>query len=98
GVERVAVVDWDVHHGNGTQHMFEDDPRVLYVSTHAYPFYPGTGALDEQGSGEGRGFTVNLPLPAGCGDAAYSHVYREIVRPVVRAFDPQLLLVSVGFD
>jgi acetoin utilization deacetylase AcuC-like enzyme len=98
GLERVAVVDFDVHHGNGTQDIFYGDPRVLYVSTHAYPFYPGTGPLDEVGEGDGEGFTLNLPLPGTMGDAEYVRVYREIVEPVVAAFDPQLLLVSVGFD
>jgi acetoin utilization deacetylase AcuC-like enzyme len=98
GLERVAVIDFDVHHGNGTQEMFWNDPRVLYVSSHQFPFYPGTGALHEDGGGEGRGFTVNLPLPAGCGDGEYASVYREIVLPVGRAFDPQLVIVSAGFD
>jgi acetoin utilization deacetylase AcuC-like enzyme len=98
GLRRVAVVDFDVHHGNGTQNMFYGDPRVLYVSSHAYPFYPGTGGLDEVGEGKGEGFTVNLPLPGTMGDAEYARIYREIVEPVVRAFDPELVLVSVGFD
>jgi acetoin utilization deacetylase AcuC-like enzyme len=98
GLRRVAVVDFDVHHGNGTQHIFEDDPRVLYVSTHAYPFYPGTGGLGEVGEGKGEGFTVNLPLPAAMGDAEYGRIYAEIVEPVVRAFDPEVVLVSAGFD
>ena len=98
GLRRVAVVDFDVHHGNGTQHIFEDDPRVLYVSTHAYPFYPGTGGLGEVGEGKGEGFTVNLPLPAAMGDAEYGRIYAEIVEPVVRAYDPELVLVSAGFD
>ena len=98
GVERVAIVDIDVHHGNGTQWMFYDDPRVLYVSTHQFPFYPGTGAADEVGRGEGAGFTVNIPLEAGATDADYDLVYRDAVTPVVREFDPQLLLVSAGFD
>jgi acetoin utilization deacetylase AcuC-like enzyme len=98
GLSRVAVVDIDVHHGNGTQDIFWEDPRVLYVSSHAYPFYPGTGALDEVGEGAGRGFTVNLPLPGGTGDAEYARVYREIVAPIGRAFDPELVLVSCGFD
>ncbi len=98
GLRRVAVVDFDVHHGNGTQHIFEDDPRVLYVSTHAYPFYPGTGGLDEVGEGKGEGFTVNLPLPGTMGDAEYGRIYGEIVEPVVRAYDPELVLVSAGFD
>jgi acetoin utilization deacetylase AcuC-like enzyme len=98
GLQRVLIVDFDVHHGNGTQHMFEDDPRVLYVSSHEYPFYPGTGALDEVGEGPGRGFTVNLPLPAGLGDGDYARVYRAVVEPVGRAFAPELVLVSAGFD
>jgi acetoin utilization deacetylase AcuC-like enzyme len=98
GRKRVAIVDIDVHHGNGTQDIFWEDPRVLYVSSHAYPFYPGTGALDETGEGAGRGFTVNLPLPGGTGDGAYAHVYREIVEPIGQAFDPELVLVSCGFD
>jgi acetoin utilization deacetylase AcuC-like enzyme len=98
GLERVAILDIDVHHGNGTQDIFWEDPRVLYVSSHAYPFYPGTGSLGEVGAGAGRGFTANLPLPAGAGDAEYSRVYDEIVRPIGRAFDPELVLVSCGFD
>jgi len=98
GLERVMIVDFDVHHGNGTQAIFEDDPRVLYVSSHAYPFYPGTGALEETGEGRGEGFTVNLPLPPGMGDAEYARLYREIVLPIGRAFDPELLLVSAGYD
>jgi len=98
GLTRVLIVDFDVHHGNGTQDVFYDDPRVLYVSSHAHPFYPGTGGLHEVGEGRGRGFTVNLPMPSGCGDAEYLRVYREIVAPVARAFDPELVLVSAGFD
>jgi acetoin utilization deacetylase AcuC-like enzyme len=98
GLERVAVVDIDVHHGNGTQWMFYDDPRVLYVSTHQFPFYPGTGAADEVGSGDGAGFTVNVPLEAGATDADYDVVYRDVVAPVVSEFAPQLVLVSAGFD
>jgi acetoin utilization deacetylase AcuC-like enzyme len=98
GLTRVAVLDFDVHHGNGTQDIFYDDPRVLYVSSHAYPFYPGTGGLDEVGESKGTGFTVNLPLPGTMGDAEYGRIYSEIVEPVVRAFDPELVLVSAGFD
>jgi acetoin utilization deacetylase AcuC-like enzyme len=98
GLHRVLIVDFDVHHGNGTQHIFEDDPRVLYVSSHEYPFYPGTGAIDEVGEGEGRGFTVNLPMPAGLGDGDYAAVFREVVEPIGRAFAPELVLVSAGFD
>jgi len=98
GLRRVAVIDFDVHHGNGTQEAFWRDPRVLFVSSHQFPYYPGTGALDEVGEGEGRGFTVNLPMPAGLGDGEYSRAYREIVEPIGRAFDPELVLVSAGFD
>lgn len=98
GASRVAIVDIDVHHGNGTQEIFYTDPRVLYVSIHQFPFYPGTGAVDEVGEGPGAGFTVNVPLPAGATDADYLLVTREIVVPVVEAFGPDLLLVSAGFD
>ena len=97
-LERVAIVDWDVHHGNGTQHAFEDDPSVLYISLHQYPFYPGTGAAHEIGRGAGEGFTVNLPMPAGCGDAEYLDLFAGVVDPVLRRFDPQFLLISAGFD
>jgi acetoin utilization deacetylase AcuC-like enzyme len=98
GVSRVLIVDLDVHHGNGTQQIFYEDPRVLYMSSHAYPFYPGTGALDEMGEGAGTGFTVNLPLPAGTGDGQYARLYRDIVAPIGNAFAPELVLVSLGFD
>jgi acetoin utilization deacetylase AcuC-like enzyme len=98
GVERVAVVDVDVHHGNGTQWMFYDNPRLLYVSTHQFPFYPGTGAADETGTGEGAGFTFNIPLEMGATDADYELVYRTAVVPVLEQFSPELLLVSAGFD
>ena len=100
GLTRVAVIDFDVHHGNGTQNMFYDDPRVLYVSSHAFPFYPGTGYLDEVGEGRGTGFTVNLILPSALamGDPEYGRIYREVVEPVVRSFDAELVLVSAGFD
>ena len=98
GLERVAIVDIDVHHGNGTQAMFYDDPRVLYVSTHQFPFYPGTGAPEEIGAGEGRGFTVNAPMEAGSTDADYELVHRELIAPVLDEFRPELVLVSAGFD
>jgi acetoin utilization deacetylase AcuC-like enzyme len=98
GVSRIAVVDIDVHHGNGTQSIFYDDPRVLYVSTHQHPFYPGSGACDEVGRGEGRGFTVNIPMEAGCDDADYALAFRAIVEPIVDAFAPELVLVSAGYD
>ncbi len=98
GLERVAIVDYDVHHGNGTQHIFEADPQVLYISTHQFPYYPGTGASDEIGAGEGRGFTVNVPIEAGALDEDYRVVFSEIVVPVLRQFHPDLLIVSAGFD
>src|SRR5262249_39479017 len=96
GCARVAVVDWDVHHGNGTQDAFWSDPTVLYVSTHQYPFYPGTGAATDIGAGAGRGATVNVPLPAGCGDAEYAAAFREVVVPALTAFPPDLILLSAG--
>ncbi|MGE0394040.1 MAG: histone deacetylase [Vicinamibacterales bacterium] len=98
GVGRVAIVDFDVHHGNGTQWSFYDDPSVLFISTHQFPFYPGTGAAAEAGAGAGLGFTVNVPMEAGCGDADYATVFDRVVLPVVRRFRPELLLVSAGFD
>ncbi len=98
GLTRIAIVDIDVHHGNGTQDIFYNDPRVLYISTHQYPFYPGTGAAHETGAGEGRGFTANVPMEAGCGDADYQLVYGTIVAPLLQAFDPELTIVSAGFD
>jgi acetoin utilization deacetylase AcuC-like enzyme len=97
-LERVAIVDYDVHHGNGTQDVFYDDPHVLFISSHQSPLYPGTGMLDEVGIGEGRGTTVNLPLPAGTGDSAFQTLYTEVVTPLLRHFQPDLILVSAGFD
>jgi acetoin utilization deacetylase AcuC-like enzyme len=98
GVRRIAIVDWDLHHGNGTQHAFEADAEVLYVSTHQYPFYPGTGAAEEVGVGAGAGRTLNLPFPAGFGDAEYVHAFVEVVLPICRQFAPEFVLVSAGFD
>jgi acetoin utilization deacetylase AcuC-like enzyme len=98
GLDRVAIVDIDVHHGNGTQAMFYDNAQVLYLSTHQFPFYPGTGAADETGTGAGAGFTVNIPLEMGATDADYDLVYRSVIVPVVQQFSPQLVLVSAGFD
>ena len=98
GTKRVAIVDIDVHHGNGTQWTFYDDPRVLYISSHQFPFYPGTGAASETGHGEGVGFTVNIPLEAGATDADYDLVYRSIAVPVLEQFAPQLTLISAGYD
>jgi len=93
GLERVAIVDWDVHHGNGTQEIFWDDPSVLFVSIHQWPFYPGSGGPDEQNE-----TTLNVPLPAGSGDAEYSAAFSTQVEPAVARFDPELVLVSAGFD
>ena len=93
GVERVAIVDWDVHHGNGTQAIFQGDDSVLFVSLHQWPLYPGTGGPDEQAE-----TTVNVPLPEGCGDAEYERAFEEIVEPEVQRFQPDLVLVSAGFD
>ena len=98
GLERVAVLDWDVHHGNGTQDILWRDPRALFVSLHQWPLYPGTGWLDEVGAGEGEGFTVNLPMPPGSGDAEHELAMDVIVEPVLEAYDPQLLIVSAGQD
>jgi acetoin utilization deacetylase AcuC-like enzyme len=95
---RVAIVDFDVHHGNGTQHIFERDPSILYISTHQYPYYPGTGAVDEVGIGDGAGFTVNVPLESGSVDSDYRVAFDEIILPVLCQFHPDLLLVSAGFD
>ncbi len=97
--ERVMIVDFDVHHGNGTQALFYDDPRVLYASVHEYGWmYPGTGAADERGRGSGRGATINVPLPPGAGDFGYALVFDEILVPAAQRFKPNLLLVSAGFD
>jgi acetoin utilization deacetylase AcuC-like enzyme len=96
--ERVMVVDWDAHHGNGTQDAFFDDPRVLFVSMHQYPFYPGTGALTDVGSGPGRGYTVNVPFPAGTPGDSYRAAVEEVVLPLAERFRPTWVLVSAGFD
>jgi acetoin utilization deacetylase AcuC-like enzyme len=98
GVERVLVIDWDVHHGNGTQDAFYESDRVLYVSVHQSPLYPGTGAASERGAGRGLGYTLNIPLPAGADDATYTAVFDDVVLLASRAFAPQLVLVSAGFD
>ena len=98
GHERVLVMDWDVHHGNGTQEIFWRDPRVLYMSTHQYPFYPGTGAATDIGEGPGEGFTVNVPLSAHGGDAVYRAAFERVILPIAEAYAPELVLVSAGFD
>jgi acetoin utilization deacetylase AcuC-like enzyme len=98
GLERVLIVDWDVHHGNGTQHAFWDDPSVLYASTHQYPFYPGTGAASEVGEGEGAGRTVNVPLPSGAGDDELMAAFTTLLVPIADQFRPDVVLISAGFD
>jgi acetoin utilization deacetylase AcuC-like enzyme len=98
GIERVMIVDYDVHHGNGTEAMFYDDSSVLFISTHQSPFYPGTGALTDTGSGKGKGYTINVPLSTGHGDSSYSALYESIVWPLAERFQPQLIIVSAGFD
>ena len=98
GLERILAVDWDVHHGNGTETAFYQDPRVLYFSTHQWPFYPGTGALGALGEGEGEGYNLNLPLPGGQGDPDFIRVFEDILLPVARQYQPQFILVSAGFD
>ena len=98
GLERVLIVDFDVHHGNGTQEMFWDDPSVLVFNTHQFPFYPGSGALDETGAGVGEGYTVNIPLPPGVGDAGYLTAFRQVLAPIARRFQPELILLSAGYD
>lgn len=98
GLKRVAIVDYDVHHGNATQHSFYERPDVFYISTHRYPFYPGTGAAEERGSGAGAGYNLNFPMRAGAGDEVYRQVFDEQLIPALREYRPQFLLVSAGFD
>ncbi|MFC1937445.1 histone deacetylase [Chloroflexota bacterium] len=98
GLERICIIDFDVHHGNGTQEAFYDKPRVLYVSTHQHHIYPGTGGMDEVGKGAARSTTLNIPLPAGCGDAEYLQCFEQVIVPAVRRFQPELVLVSAGYD
>jgi acetoin utilization deacetylase AcuC-like enzyme len=98
GMERILIVDWDLHHGNGTQELFYEDRRVLYFSTHQSPAYPGTGALTEMGKGPGLGYTLNVPLSPGADDAFYVRIFREILRPIVMTFRPEIILISAGFD
>jgi acetoin utilization deacetylase AcuC-like enzyme len=98
GLERVAILDWDVHHGNGTQDIFYGDARVLCLSAHQSPFYPGTGNTGEVGEGEGLGFTVNVPLPAGSGQDLYAAAFAGVFLPILREFGPEVILVSAGFD
>lgn len=98
GMRRVLILDWDVHHGNGTQNIFYESPEVLYMSIHQYPFYPGTGWLDQIGSGAGAGFTINAPVPATFGDNEYLQILDRLLLPVARQFKPEFVLISAGFD
>ncbi|TLY26060.1 MAG: histone deacetylase [Nitrospirae bacterium] len=98
GVARVLIVDWDVHHGNGTQHTFDDDPSVLFFSTHQYPHYPGTGGSIERGKGKGEGLTINVPMSAGQGDEDYREVFEQLLVPAADSFKPDFVLISAGFD
>jgi acetoin utilization deacetylase AcuC-like enzyme len=98
GLTRVLIVDWDVHHGNGTQHSFEEDPSILFFSTHQYPHYPGTGCATERGTGAGQGFTINVPMEAGDGDDEYHAVFLKVLLPAADAFKPEFVIISAGFD
>ncbi|MCX7974920.1 MAG: histone deacetylase [Candidatus Aminicenantes bacterium] len=98
GLERILIIDWDLHHGNGTQHAFYREKEVLYFSTHQFPYYPGTGSWEEVGEGEGLGFTFNVPLSPGKGDADFLFIFKEILGPIVDIYQPQFILVSAGFD
>lgn len=98
GLSRVLIVDWDVHHGNGTQHSFEDDPSVLFFSTHQFPHYPGTGRESEHGRGAGEGYTINVPMEAGEGDDEYRAVFQKVLVPAADEFKPELVIISAGFD
>ena len=98
GLQRILIVDWDVHHGNGTQNSFYQSDQVLYCSLHQSPLYPGTGGLRDSGTGKGRGYTINVPLCSGHGDDEYARIFNQLVVPVARSYQPQLVLVSCGFD
>jgi acetoin utilization deacetylase AcuC-like enzyme len=98
GAERVLILDWDVHHGNGTNDIFHADDDVLFASIHEWPLYPGTGPASDAGSGAGEGYTVNLPVPAGSGDETYASLVGHVVCPLIEIWEPQLVLVSAGFD
>jgi acetoin utilization deacetylase AcuC-like enzyme len=97
-LKKIMIVDWDVHHGNGTQEIFWQDPSVLYCSTHQYPLFPGTGHFSERGQGEGLGFTVNIPMPAGLGDGDFQEIFERVVLPLARVYQPELILISAGYD
>ncbi|HXV28420.1 MAG TPA: histone deacetylase, partial [bacterium] len=97
-LDKILILDWDVHHGNGTQHTFYEDPTVLYVSLHQFPFYPGTGAAGEKGAGRGKNTTLNCPMPAGAGDRNYELAFSEKILPQIKNFKPEAVLISAGFD
>ena len=98
GTKRILIVDWDVHHGNGTQHSFYGDPSVLFFSTHQYPYYPGTGRATESGEGDGTGLTINVPMAPGQGDQEYQEVFERVLVPAADAFRPEFVIISAGFD
>ncbi len=98
GVDKIMILDWDVHHGNGTQHIFEEDPTVLYISAHQYPFYPGTGVYTETGTGRGKDATLNCPMPAGSNDRDYEQIFMEKILPKIQQFKPEFIIISAGFD
>ncbi|MBW1709782.1 MAG: histone deacetylase [Deltaproteobacteria bacterium] len=98
GLSRIMIIDWDLHHGNGTQHSFYEDPRVLYFSTHLYPFYPGTGSFSETGKGQGKGYTVNVPMDPKQDDKDFVAIFQKIAQPLIKTYRPELILVSAGFD
>jgi len=98
GLERIAIIDWDLHHGNGTQHSFYTSNQVLYFSTHAYPYYPGSGSPGEVGAGPGEGFTINVPLSGGQDDRAFARIFKDIIVPVTREYHPDFIIISAGFD
>ncbi len=97
-LDKILIIDWDVHHGNGTQHIFEEDPSILYISTHQYPYYPGTGAYSEEGIGRGKGATLNCPMNAGDGDLQYESAFIEKILPKIDSFKPEFIIISAGFD
>ncbi|MCP4721776.1 MAG: histone deacetylase [Desulfobacteraceae bacterium] len=97
-LSRILIIDWDIHHGNGTQHAFEKDPSVLFFSVHQARLFPGTGSFTETGSGQGEGYTINLPIPKGYGDAEYTCIFEQLLKPVAEQFAPEIILVSAGFD
>ncbi|CAK8715294.1 MAG: Acetoin utilization deacetylase AcuC [Candidatus Electronema aureum] len=98
GLQRIMIIDWDLHHGNGTQESFHEMNEVLYLSVHKYPYYPGTGSALENGTDKGEGYTVNVPLPGGQGDFEYARIFNELIVPVARQYQPELILISCGFD